>query len=138
MENNIVLADEMHQFGFIVFPPGFPVHLFLASCCAERFVFLICPFAGGRNVADGCIKPHIQDFAFGIIQWDFHAPVEVAGNGAGMQALINPGFALPVNIGFPIVFMTLQYPVGEPAGVIIQGQEPVFGFFQNRLVPTQH
>nr|GFD49764.1 hypothetical protein [Tanacetum cinerariifolium] len=85
VENDVVLADKMHQLGAGVLPVFLPV-------VGEAFL-------GGRDVADGRIKPDVQHFTLRAGHRHGHTPVEVAGYGAGVQALVNPRFALAIDVG---------------------------------------
>ena len=88
-------------------------------------------FFRGRNVPDGRIEPHIHHFTVGTINGYGHAPVAVARHGAGLQALVNPTFALAVHIVFPFL-MAFQQPLAQPRFVILQRQIPMLGGFLNR------
>ena len=109
MKNNIVFSDEMQHPCFIVFPVRFPV-----------FSMFFCPFFCGRNISDRCIKPNIKYFILQPGQRHFYAPVEVAGNGPGLQAMVEPRFTLSVYIGFPVVFMAFNDPLIQP--VLVTGR----------------
>ena len=117
VKNDVVFAYKMHQLGIIVFPIFFP-------SVGQKFF-------GGRDIADGRVKPYVEHlsggFAFGKRQLD--APVEVARNGAGQKALVYPRLALSVNIHLPIVLVAFQNPLAQKVFILPKGQIPVLGFF---------
>ena len=53
MENNIILAYKMNQFGFFIVPVRFPVFSVIQAHCF-----------GGTDITDWRIKPYIQHFSF--------------------------------------------------------------------------
>jgi len=118
MENNVVLADEMHQFGLVVFPIFFPI--------------LWQQFFCGRDITNRGIEPYIKHLSFGIRQRKRHAPIQVAGHGTRLQAQVDPGFALPIDIRPPVVPMPFQNPFLQEILVAVQRQIPMLGFFLDR------
>ena len=117
VEHNIVLADKVNQPGFRVFPPLLP---------AFRKEFL-----GVGDIADGGVEPDVKHLAFRAFYRNGNTPVQVAGDGTGEKAAVQPALALAVHIGFPLL-MLLQDPVAEPGLVLVQGKVPVLGFLLHR------
>ena len=114
VEDDIVFANEMHQFGLLVLPPLLPVVAFQL-------------FGEGYVTYRG-IEPYIQYLAVVTLDGDFDTPVEVAGYGTGLQTSINPGLALAIHIGLPVAFVLLQNPLAQPRFILVQGQIPMLGF----------
>ena len=112
VEDNVVLADEMHQPGLRILPPLFPT-------LREEFL-------GVGDVADGGVEPDVEDLALGTVDRDGDAPVQVAGDGAGLQAAVQPALALAIDVGLPLLVL-LQDPVAEPGLVLVQREVPVLG-----------
>src|SRR5690554_965142 len=100
MENDVVLSNKMEQFGVFIFPIFLPV-----------FAFALGPFLRRRNISNGRIKPYIKHFSFSAFKRDRNSPIQIASNGTWTQSFVNPTFALPINIGFPIFFMIDQNPI---------------------------
>ena len=111
VKDNIILSYKMYQ--LCIFP-------------APVIRPFICQLLCSADIAYGCIKPYIQHFTFCIRQRHFHTPVAVAGHGAALQPVIQPAFALPVYIIFPVL-MLFQYPLLQPGLIILQREVPVFG-----------
>ena len=80
---------------------------------------------GRRDVADRCIEPHIEHFAFGPLDRHGDAPVQVAAHGARLQSPVEPAFALAIDVGFPL-FVSVENPLAQESFVSIQRQIPVF------------
>ena len=111
VEDNVVLADEVHQAGVLILPPFFPI--------GPKELL------GGRDITDGRVKPHVQHLAVGAFHGNGNAPVEVAGHASGLQAIagIQPRLALAVDVGLP-------FGVGLDVGAqfrrqLVQRQEPI-------------
>ena len=113
----------MNQFGFRIFPVFLPFRG---------------QFPGGGNIPDGRVKPHIEHFPFSSFNWNFHTPVEVAGNGTRLKPLVDPRLALSVNIYFPVLFMPFQDPFAQPRFILVKREEPVPCFSQHRFVSAEH
>ena len=124
VEDDVVLADEVHQFGIGRFPVRFPV-----------LPFTLGPFLGRGNVADRGVEPDVQHLAFGAFHRHGDTPVQVAGYRPGAQAVVEPGFHLAVHVGFPIGLMPFEDPLAQPRFVLLQGQVPVLGLFQDGGCP---
>ena len=107
----------MDQAGFRVLPPLLP---------AFRQQFL-----GIGNIAYGRVEPDIEHLAFGPLDGNRHAPVEVAGDGTRHQAAVQPALALPIDIGLPLLVL-LQDPFAEPGLVTVQREIPVLCLFLHR------
>ena len=122
VEHDIVLANEMHELGVGTLPPLLPR-------LREQLT-------GIGNVADGGVKPDIEDLALGALDGHGNAPVEVAGDGARLQAAVEPALDLAVHIGTPFG-MALEYPFAEPLLVVLQGQVPVGGLFLDGLCTAE-
>ena len=117
VEHNIVLADKMHKPGVRALPPLLP---------ALRQKFL-----GIGNIADGSVKPNVEHFALRSFYGDGDAPVEVTRYCTGLQATVQPAFALAVHVGFPFL-VAFQYPFPEPGLVLVKRKIPVFGLAFHR------
>ncbi len=113
VEYDVVLADKVDQACIGVFPVLLP---------GVGFELL-----GGAYIAYRRVEPHVQHLAFGVRQRHGYAPVEVAGDGAGLEALVDPGLALAVYVGFPVVFVALYNPLAQPGFELVQREVPVFG-----------
>ena len=116
MEHDIVLADEVHQPGLGILPPCLPASELLGLGIAQLF--------GVTYIADGGIKPHVEHLALSTLHGYGDAPVEVAGDGSGMQATVEPALALPIDIASPFL-MILQNPLLQPWLVLVERQVPV-------------
>ena len=126
VEHDVVFADEVDEFHVIALPVAFPV-----CPIFQR------PLTGGRNVPDRGIEPHVQYFALCFLLGERHgdAPVQVAGNGAGLQAGVEPGEALPYHMAFPGIGVVMGLavepsvfnPIAEPVGVFFEPEVPVLG-----------
>ena len=118
MENNVVLAYEMHQPGLGILPPLLPA-------LGQKLL-------GIGNIADRSVEPHVQYLPLGPFYRNGHAPVKVTCNGTGHEAAVQPAFALAVNVGLPLLVL-LQDPVPQPGLVLVQRQIPVLGLALHRL-----
>jgi len=123
MEDDVVLADEVHQAGILVFPPGLPAVGQQFSCIGD--------------VTDGCIKPHVQHLAFSAFNRYGYAPVKVTTHGAWLKAHVQPTFALAVDVGFPLLVI-LEDPLFEEGFIDIKRQIPVLGLFENGGAAADH
>ena len=86
MKGDVILAHELRVGDvvgtFVGAPPAFPITAFSG----------VDPFLAARDVFDGCVKPDIENLAFHagpilIALLDGHAPIEVAGDAAVLQAI---------------------------------------------------
>ena len=89
VENDVVLANEMDKTGVLVLPPFFPI--------IRQQLF------GVAYISDRCVEPDIQHFAFRTLDRNRYPPIQIAAYGTWLQTSIEPAFALPVNIGFPLL-----------------------------------
>ena len=121
MENDIVFADEVDEFG-VAGPVFLPVGGFEP--------------AGDADVTDRRFEPHVQHFSVFTGHRHLHAPVEVAGHGAGAQAFVQPAAALPEHIGFPVV-AAVDVLVQEFVLQAVERQVPVLGRAQHRRVAAE-
>ena len=112
VENDVVLADEVHHLGVLRLPVFLPV---------GRKV--LC----SRYITDRCIEPHIEHLALGALHGNRNAPVEVAANGTRLKPSVEPALALPVNVRFPLL-VPLQNPFAEELLITVQRQVPVLRF----------
>ena len=112
MEDDVVLADEMHHLGVGALPVFFPV--------------IGTGLDGVGDVADGGVEPHVEDLALGALYGHGNTPVEVTAHGPGLETAVDPGLALAVDIGFPLLVL-LEDPLAEPGLILVQRQVPVFG-----------
>ena len=90
VEDDVVLANEMHQLGVFVLPIWLPIHPLLGG-----------PIAGGCDVSEGRIKPHIQDLSVGTFHGHWNSPIEVPRHGTALKPSINPTAALAQYVGLP-------------------------------------
>ena len=116
MENNIVFTDEMDETRLGVFPPTFPI--------AELFGLLTAQFYRIGDIAYRSVEPYVQHFTFGIGERYGYAPVEVAADGTGLQAHVEPTFTLTVNVCFPFLVI-VKYIIAKPSLVFIEWQVPM-------------
>ena len=89
VENDVVFANEMDKTGVLVLPPFFPI--------------IRQQFFGVAYISDWRVKPDIQHFAFRTLDRNRYSPIQIAAYGTWLQTSIEPAFALPVNIGFPLL-----------------------------------
>ena len=117
VEDDVVLADEVDEFAVGALPPFLPV-------VAEEF-------AGEGDVADGCVEPDVEHLAVGAFDRHADTPVEVARNGSGLEAGVNPGLALAVDVGLPVALVAVENPLSEPGFVLVERKEPVLGVLED-------
>ncbi len=94
MENDIVFTNEMDQLCIILAPVVSPLW---------RKLFR------SADITDRCIKPNIKYLSFCVWQGNFDTPVTVSGHRPALQSIIQPAFALAINIVLPFL-MTFQEP----------------------------
>ena len=116
VENDVVLADEVHHFRLLVFPVLFPVGRQLLR---------------GRDVADRRIEPDVQHFALGSLDRNGNPPVQIAAHGAGLEPQIEPALALAVHVDFPLL-VPFENPLAQESFVLVERQEPVRRLAQHR------
>ena len=116
MEDDVVLADEVDHAGVGGLPPGFPV--------------VGADVDGVGNVPDGCVEPDVEDLAVGSFYGDGDSPVEVARDGAGLEAHVEPGLALAVYVGAPL-FVAFEDPPAQAWLPLVQGEVPVGGLLHD-------
>src|SRR5579885_940052 len=97
MERDIILADEIIGFGgqrlFCTGdPPVFP---------AVRLALALCPFDAGGKIANDGIEPDIDALIRITLQWQGHAPVQIARDGAWLQPFGQPAFGEGKRVGPP-------------------------------------
>ena len=119
VENDVVLADEMHHLGVLVLPVFFPV---------GRQIL------GRRDVTDRRVEPHVQHLPLGTLDRNGNPPIQVAAHRAGLQSQIEPAFALPVHVDLPLL-MLFEYPFAQKLLVLVQRQEPVRRLAHHRNRP---
>ena len=110
MEDYIVLADEMDQACVLILPPLLP---------AFRKEFL-----GVGYVADRSVEPDIKHLAFGTFHGDGNTPVEVTADSPGLQASVQPGLALSIDVRPPLL-VVLEDPFTKPWLVLVQWKIPM-------------
>ena len=118
VEDNIILAYEVHKPGIRALPPLLPALREQLLCIGD--------------VANRRIKPDIEHLALCTLYRHRHAPVEVSANGTRLQPAIYPALALPVNIAAPLL-VSIQNPLGEPLLVLVKRQVPVGSLLLYRL-----
>ena len=84
MEDNIILADKMHQTAFVALPPLLPALRKKLLCIG--------------NIADRSVEPDIEHLALCALYGNRDTPVQVAAHGAGLKPAVKPALALAVNI----------------------------------------
>ena len=112
MEDNVVLADEVHQTALVGLPPLLPA-------LRKKLLSI-------GNVANRSIEPNIKNLALGTIDRNGDTPIKVAANGTRLQATVQPALALTVNVALPLL-MLLKNPVAQPGLVLVKRQIPVLG-----------
>ena len=105
VEYDVVFSYEMYEFGFRVFPVTLPR-------VGEKLF-------GIGNIADRGIEPYIQHFAFGSFYGYGYTPIEIAAHGTGLQAHIEPRFALSVHVRFPFG-MSFENPLSQEPFVTVE------------------
>ncbi len=124
VEDDVVLADEVDEVGLGVLPPVAPI-----------LAVLFTPLHGGRDVADGGVKPNVQDLPLRAFHRHGHAPVEVPRHGAAFEAAVDPRAALPKHVGLPFLGVVVRLAVeravddvfAEPTFVPSHGEVPQRG-----------
>ena len=111
VEDDVVLADEVHHFGLFVLPVFLPV---------GRQVL------GRRDVADRRVEPDVEHLAFGPFDRYGNAPVQVTAHRTRLQTAVEPALALPIDVGFPL-FVPFEDPFAQETLVLVQRQIPVLG-----------
>ena len=111
MEDDVVLADEVHHLRILALPILFPVG---------------CEVLRRGDVTDRCVEPDVEHLALGTLDRNGNAPVQVAAHGTRLQAAVQPALALSVDIGLPLP-VALENPLAEESFILIQRQIPVFG-----------
>ena len=117
----------MHEFGVFALPIILPV-----------FAVFFCPFLSERDISDKDIKPNIKHLTLCIGQWYGYSPVEVSGHRTRFQTVIKPRLHLPVDIGFPILLMSLDNPLIKEIFILIKWQIPVLSRFKDRNITAKH
>ena len=117
VEHDVVLADEVDEFGLGVFPIFLPIGRKLL---------------GERYIANRRVKPNIKHFAFCALHGYGDAPIKVAAHGSRLQSLVEPTLALSIDIDFPIL-VVLENPFFEELLIIVQRHIPMRGLFQDGL-----
>ena len=100
VEDDVVLADEVDEVGLGVLPPVAPI-----------LPVLFAPLHGGRDVADGGVKPNVQDLPLRAFHRHGHAPIQVPGHGAAFEAAVDPRAALPEHVGLPFLGVVVRLAV---------------------------
>ncbi len=127
MEHDVILADEVDQTCVWLLPPLLPGAPALGLSLAQ--------FLSVADVADGRVKPHIEHLAVGTLDGNGDAPVQIARHRTGLQTIVEPRFALAIDVAAPLL-VTLQNPLFEPALILVQGQEPVGGVLEHERSVT--
>ena len=109
VEDDVVLADEVHHLRILALPVLLPV---------GREVLR------RGDVADRRIEPDVEHLAFGPLDRHGNAPVEVAAHGTRLQAAVQPALALSVDVRFPLL-VSFENPLAEESLVLVQRQVPV-------------
>ena len=113
VEDDVVLADEVDEVGLGVLPPVAPV---LAA--------LFAPLHGGGDVANGGVKPNVQDLSLRAIDRHGHAPIEIPRHGAAFEPAVDPRAALPQHVGLPFLGVVVRLAVQRTVDNVFP--EPVF------------
>ena len=122
VEDDIVLPDEMHKPGILRFPP------FLPALGKELF--------GVGYISDRGIEPYIEHLAFSTLDRHRDTPVKVTAHCSRLESAVDPGLALPVDIGPPLL-MPFEDPFLEPRLVLVQRKIPVPGLLLDRSASAQ-
>ena len=122
MEDDIVLADKVHQFGFLRLPPFLPT--------------LRKQFLSVGDVADRRVEPYVEHLTFRSIDRHRNAPVQVTAHGTWLKMSIQPGLALTIDIGLPLLVL-FENPLAEPRLILVQRQIPVLGHHLYRLAAAK-
>ena len=117
VEHDVVFSDEVHQLCVRALPPLLPV--------------VRQEFHGVGDIADRSVEPDVENLALSTLHGHRHAPVEVAGDGTGLQASVQPALDLAVDVAAPLL-MAFQNPFPKPGFVILQGQIPMGSLFLDR------
>ena len=88
---------------------------------------------GVRDVADRCVKPHIEHLAFCSLYRYGDTPVEVACHSARLQIHVEPRLALSVHVRTPLL-MVFQNPLLQPVLPLVEWQVPVLCGFLHESV----
>ena len=118
VEDDVVLADEVDQPGVRRLPPLLPA-------VGQELLRV-------GDVADRGVEPHVEDLALGALHGHGHAPVEVAGDGARLQAAVQPALDLAVDVGAPLL-VALEDPFAEPGLIVLEREVPVGGLLLDGL-----
>ena len=118
MEDNVVLAYEVHKLGVLRLPPLLP---------AVRQQFHRIGYISYRRV-----EPYVEHLALCALHGHRNAPVEVSGDGARLQASVQPALHLAIYVRAPLL-VSFEYPLAQPLLVILQRQVPVGCFLLHRL-----
>ena len=111
VEDDIVLADEVHHLGSGVLPITLPVWRQLLR---------------GGYIADRRVEPHVEHLALGPLDRNGDAPVQITAHGTRLQSQIEPALALPVDVGTPLL-VPFENPLAQKSLVLVERQVPVLG-----------
>src|SRR5712691_549555 len=98
MEGDIVLADEVVGLHTGIGPARYPPVLPLIW-----FALALGPFNAGREVANNGVEPDINALILVAFKRNGHAPIQIACNRAGAQALFQPVHSEGQRIGSPVL-----------------------------------
>ena len=115
VEDDVVLADEVHHLGLIVLPILLPIGRKILS---------------SRDIANRSVEPYIQHLALFALDRHGDTPIQIAAYGTRLQARIEPRLTLAIDVGFPLL-MALQNPLTQERIVLIQRKIPMFCWFLN-------
>ena len=110
-EDDVVLADEVHEARILALPVLLPV---------GRQVLR------GRDISYRGVEPYVEDLALGTLDGNGDAPIQIAAHGTGLKAQIEPALALPVDVTLPLL-VSLEDPLAQEILILVQRQVPVFG-----------
>ena len=99
MEGHVVLADEVVNPRVVRLPevaPGVVVAVGPG------------PFDGRREVADHGLEPDVDALVVPAVERDGHAPVDIAGDGAVLEALAQHAFGEVEHVGAPEVLAVVE------------------------------
>ena len=122
MEDDIVLADKVYQLGFLRLPPFLPT--------------LRKQFLSVGDVTDRRVEPHVEHLSFSSFYRHRNAPIQVTAHCTRQEVGIQPGLALSVDIGLPLLVL-LENPLAEPRFILIQRQIPMLGHHLHRLAAAK-
>ena len=116
VEDDVVLADEVQHTRLWILPPCLPASVALGLRVTQLLRV--------TDVADRRVEPDVEHLALGTFDRYRDTPIQIATDGARLQAHIEPALALTVNVRLPFL-MILEDPLAEERLVLVERQVPV-------------